>query len=129
MSFCTTSRKSRIKFSYFVARGRRCWGGAISRPFDVSSFAQSSPRQGVLLIRESASPPPCSSECSLLAAPSLLMDLASPERAEIYQLADAGVAEAGGTEVWRGNWGRRWSPMGGGTKFWGLFGGESFLGG
>ena len=30
---------------------------------------------------------------------SLLMDLASPERAEICQLADTGVAGAAGTEV------------------------------
>jgi hypothetical protein len=45
------------------------------------------------------------------------MDLASPERAEICQLADAGMAEAGGTEVgakFGQDAGRRWA---GGMKF------------
>src|ERR1700687_4958222 len=55
------------------------------------------------------------------------MELASPERAETCQLADAGMAEAGGTEVGAEigeDAGSRWA---GGTKFWGLFGGEAFL--
>ena len=55
-----------------------------------------------------------------------LLDVASPERAEICQLADAGVAEAGGTEVGEEIGEDAWSPMGGRTKFWGLFGGEAF---
>jgi CRP-like cAMP-binding protein len=48
-SFCTTSRKSRIRFSYFGIRGWRRSGGAIRRPFDVSNFAQHSPRHQALV--------------------------------------------------------------------------------
>lgn len=59
--------------------------------------------------------------------PSFMMDLASPERAEICQLADAGVAEAGGIEVCAEigeDAGSQWAA---GRSFGGLFGGGAFL--
>jgi hypothetical protein len=40
MSFCTTSGKSKIKFSYFCYPRQVLLCGAIRRPLDVSDFAQ-----------------------------------------------------------------------------------------
>jgi|SRR5690348_12953045 uncharacterized protein DUF3309 len=49
MSFCTTSRKSGIKFLYFVTHGRRRNPQAL---FDVSNLAQHSPRRQALVGRK-----------------------------------------------------------------------------
>jgi hypothetical protein len=57
-----------------------------------------------------------------------LLDVASPERAEICQLADAGVAEAGGTEVGEEigeDAGRQWAA---GRSFGGSLEGKLFGG-
>ena len=58
--------------------------------------------------------------------PSFMMDLASSDRAEICQLADAGVAEAGGIEV-GAEVGEDAGNTAGRTKFWELLGEWLFL--
>jgi hypothetical protein len=90
MSFCTTSRKSKIKIFIFCYRRAALLGGAIRRPLKYEQFCTvftlgmglySQARVIRLLLEEANG--------YFRPRPSLTMDLVSPERSRIRQLADA----------------------------------------